>query len=80
LPGPGWQILATRLKGEKGPRGEKGERGERGDKGEPGIAPIIAGWEIDEVNYTAHAIMSDGSDGGTLNLRGMFERYHTEAR
>jgi hypothetical protein len=31
------------------------------------------------VNYRARAIMSDGSDGGTLDLHGMFEHFHNEA-
>jgi hypothetical protein len=42
--------------------------------------PIIATWEIDHENYRARAIMSDGSDGGTLDLRSLFEQFHTEAR
>ena len=78
-PGPGWQLLASRGKtGDKGLPGPRGEKGLEGERGPPG--PIIAAWEIDHVNYRARAIMSDGSDGGTLDLRGMFESYHTEAR
>jgi hypothetical protein len=78
-PGDGWQsVTMPGKRGEKGPPGPHGERGPKGEQGPPG--PIIAAWEIDHVNYRARAIMSDGSDGGTLDLRGMFERYHTEAR
>jgi hypothetical protein len=55
-----------------------GEKGAKGDKGPPG--PIIAVWEIDQTNYRARAVMSDGSDGGTLDLRGMFEQFHSETR
>ena len=53
-------------------------QGPKGVQGPPG--PIIAAWEIDYVNYRARAIMSDGSVGGTLDLRGMFEHFHREAR
>ena len=78
-PGPGRQLLASRGKtGDKGLPGPRGEEGPKGEQGPPG--PIIAAWEIDHVNYRACAIMSDGSDGGTLDLRGMFEQFHAEAR
>jgi hypothetical protein len=77
-PGDGWQSLTTPGKrGEKGPTGPRGEKGPRGDRGPAG--PIIASWEVDYENYRARAIMSDGTVGGTLDLRGMFERYHSEA-
>jgi len=80
-PGQGWQSLTLPgRKGERGAQGPRGERGEPGPRGEPGEkGAIIAAWELDEVNYTARAIMSDGSDGGTLDLRGFFARYHTES-
>jgi hypothetical protein len=79
-PGDGWQSLTMPGKrGDKGPRGERGERGEPGARGEPGMAgSVIAAWELDAVNYRARAVMSDGSDGGTLDLREMFDRYHAE--
>ena len=78
-PGDGWQSLTMPGKrGEIGPPGPRGEKGPKGDQGPAG--PIIATWEIDHVNYRARAIMSDGSDGGTLDLRSMFERYHDEVR
>src|SRR5262249_15980504 len=77
-PGPGWQLLASRGKtGDKGLPGPRAEQGPQGDQGPSG--PIIAAWEVDHVNYRARAIMSDGSDGGTLDLRGMFEQFHSEA-
>ena len=65
-------------KGDKGPPGPRGEKGPKGEQGPSG--PIIAAWEIDQTNYRVRAVMSDGSDGGTLDLRGMFERFHSEAR
>jgi hypothetical protein len=78
-PGDGWQSLTMPgKKGDKGPPGPRGDKGPKGDEGPPG--PIIATWEIDHVNYRARAIMSDGSDGGTLDLRGLFQQFHSEAR
>jgi hypothetical protein len=78
-PGDGWQSLTMPGKrGGKGPPGARGEKGPKGDTGPSG--PIIAAWVIDHVNYRARAVMSDGSDGGTLDLRGMFEQFHSETR
>ena len=78
-PGRGWQLLASRGKtGDKGLPGPRGEKGPQGEQGPPG--PIVTAWEIDHANYRARAIMSDGSDGGTLDLRSLFEQFHTEAR
>jgi hypothetical protein len=78
-PGPNWQALS--LVGKRGPAGPKGDRGEQGPRGPEGApGAIIAHWELDPTNYTARAIMSDGSIAGTLDLRVMFERYHTEVR
>ena len=76
-PSDGWQSLTMPgKKGDKGPPGPRGEKGPKGDEGPPG--PIIAAWEVDHVNYRVRAVMSDGSDGGTLDLRGLFEQFHTE--
>jgi hypothetical protein len=78
-PGDGWQSLTMPgKKGDKGPPGPRGEKGPKGEQGPPG--PIIAAWEIDHVNYRARGIMSDGTVGGTLDLRGMFEQFHSETR
>jgi len=78
-PGDGWQSLTLPGKrGDKGPSGSRGEKGPKGDQGPAG--PIIAAWEVDHVNYRARAIMSDGSDGGTLELRGIFEQFQNETR
>jgi hypothetical protein len=69
-------------KGDKGQPGQKGERGEKGDKGERGepgpASAVIVEWEIDEANYRATAILSTGEVAGVLDLRSMFERYHSE--
>jgi hypothetical protein len=78
-PGDDWQMIATRGKpGIKGPPGERGERGQKGDTGDPG--PIILYWEIDRANYQAVPVMSDGTEGPPLALRGLFEQFHQETR
>jgi hypothetical protein len=81
-PGDGWQLIASAGKpGRPGPPGEKGERGERGMRGEPGApAPKIIGWSIDRERYRAQPILSDGSEVPPLELRGLFEQFHGEAR
>jgi hypothetical protein len=78
-PGEDWQLLAMRgKKGDPGPRGEKGERGPAGPAGL--LAPTIIGWQIDRESYSARPVMSDGSAGALLELRGLFEQYDHEVR
>jgi hypothetical protein len=78
-PGDGWQLMSARGKpGIKGPPGERGERGQKGDKGDP--SPTIVGWQIDQPNYRAIPVMSDGTEGPPLPLRGLFEQFHQETR
>ena len=67
LPGIGWSLA-----GQSGSRGKQGERGERGLPG-----PTIAAWETRD--FMAVPVMSDGSRGPPLDLRGFFEVYHVEA-
>ena len=76
-PGPGWQLLAA-----PGKRGVAGERGPQGDRGPAGIsgpsgkdAATIMGWAMDRGAYTVTPVMSDGSSGSPLNLRGLFEQF-----
>jgi hypothetical protein len=73
-PGSGWQLIASQ--GKRGAAGEKGERGPRGDAGASGAT--IVGWKIDRERYVATPIMSDGSDGPPLELRGLFEQFFSE--
>jgi hypothetical protein len=75
-PGPGWQLLASQ--GRRGIAGEKGERGERGLTGLSGAT--ICDWKIDRAHYVATPVMSDGSDGPPLELRGLFEQFFSEVR
>jgi hypothetical protein len=81
-PGPDWQLLVSQGKrgeaGESitGPRGERGERGERGLEGEP--APRLVSWRIDRKTYTAVPMLSDGTAGPELELRGLFQQFQKE--
>jgi hypothetical protein len=56
------------LRGEVGPQGPPGPRGEAAAK--------ITAWTIDSDDFAATPVMSDGHDGATLYLRGMFESYN----
>lgn len=73
LPGDGWTLAAK--VGAHGKRGDPGPRGERGPAGPAGA--VIAKWSVRE--YLAVPVMSDGSAGPALDLRGFFEQYHAEA-
>ena len=73
-PGPGWQLIASQ--GKRGAAGEKGERGPKGDAGASGAT--IRDWKIDRERYVATPIMSDGSEGPPLELRGLFEQFLRE--
>jgi hypothetical protein len=76
LPGEGWAISAQ--EGKRGERGRIGERGERGFPGPPGRdAPTIVDWRRD--GFRVVPVMSDGHQGAPLDLRAVFELYHTEA-
>jgi hypothetical protein len=78
-PGDGWQLITAHgTRGEKGPQGPRGERGPAGPRGDPG--PTIVGWQIDRASYQAVPVMSDGSEGSPLELRGLFEQFHEESR
>src|SRR5262245_37196483 len=79
-PGPGWQLLAA-----PGKRGIAGERGPHGDRGPPGVAgppgkdaATVVCWDIDRASYTVTPVMSDGTSGPPLNLRGLFEQFLDE--
>jgi hypothetical protein len=71
-PGAGWQLIAS--------QGKRGEKGERGSQGISGVPVVIEKWRLDRDSYTAVPIMSDGREGPPLELRSLFEQFHTEAR
>jgi len=76
-PGPGWQLLCAQ--GKRGATGEPGPRGPIGVAGPPGHdAEIIIGWSVDRTSYTVTPVMSDGSSGPPLNLRGLFEQFQVD--
>jgi len=78
-PGDGWQLITAHgAPGEKGSPGPRGERGAQGAKGEQGAS--IIDWQIDRATYRAVPIMSDGTKGPPLALRGLFEQYDKETR
>ena len=74
-PGSGWQLLASQ--GKRGVAGARGERGERGPTGLSGAT--IRDWKIDRARYVATPVMSDGSEGPPLELRGLFEQFWADA-
>src|SRR5262249_22191538 len=75
-PGSGWQLLAS-----QGKRGVAGEKGERGPQCTPGLSgATIRDWKIDRARYVATPVMSDGSEGPPLELRGLFEQFLHETR
>jgi hypothetical protein len=80
-PGRGWQLLVRDGRaGAPGAQGQRGERGERGPKGDDGRALTIIDWRLDCTAYEATPVMSDGSDGAVLKLRGLFEQFFRESR
>jgi hypothetical protein len=77
-PGPGWQLIASH--GRRGAAGEKGERGPPGPRGDAGASgATMLGWKIDRERYVATPVMTDGSEGPPLELRGLFEQFWLEA-
>jgi Collagen triple helix repeat (20 copies) len=75
-PGEGWQVMTQGKRGVAGERGAQGERGTKGDPGERGAT--IKGWKLDRERYVATPVMSDGSAGPSLELRGLFEQFQHE--
>jgi hypothetical protein len=76
-PGGGWQLIASQ--GKRGTPGEKGERGPSGPRGDAGATgATICEWKVDRACYVATPLMSDGSDGPPLELRGLFEQFLRE--
>ena len=71
-PGDGWQLIAS--------QGKRGDKGERGLQGISGVPVVIQKWRLDRANYIAVPVMSDGCEGPPLELRSLFEQFHTEAR
>jgi hypothetical protein len=70
-PGEDWQLIAS-----AGRQGKQGMKGERGEKGEKGVG--ILGCEIDPSGYSLIIRMTDGTKLPVINLRSMFEQYHSE--
>ena len=78
-PGSGWPLVASQ--GKRGVAGERGERGPPGPRGDAGASSAtICDWKIDRARYVATPVMSDGSEGPQLELRGLFEQFFSEVR
>jgi hypothetical protein len=75
-PGEGWELLAS--KGDRGERGERGPRGQIGHRGQP--APAIKHWLISKEKFTASPILSDGTIGKPLELKGLFQEFLDQTR
>jgi hypothetical protein len=72
-----WHLLASRgSRGQHGAEGARGLMGLRGERGAP--AQTIQSWMIDRTRYTATPMMSDGTPGPSLELRGLFEQFFLE--
>jgi hypothetical protein len=70
---------ALTLPGKRGQQGPRGERGEKGDRGPPGqSAPLIVSWIVEKASYSVLPVLSDGTEGPRLELRPLFEQFHTE--
>jgi hypothetical protein len=66
-------------RGVPGRDGQQGRIGPAGPRGEAGkAAPKIVSWATDDAAFAATPILSDGGNGATLHLRGMFESYHAQ--
>jgi hypothetical protein len=76
-PGDGWQLVSR--SGRRGPAGERGLQGRKGERGARGEdAPTIVSWTLDRKNYCAVLTLSNGTQGATLELRGLFEQYQLD--
>jgi hypothetical protein len=68
-PGSGWQLVAS-----------PGKRGIAGLKGDPGLnAPVIRSWHVDRERFVVTPILAGGDAGPPLDLRSLFEEYHSQA-
>jgi hypothetical protein len=70
----GWQVIAA-----KGARGEPGPRGPRGAHGAAETAVTIRAGSVDVHEYTARPALNNGEVGAILDLRPLFEQFHSES-
>jgi hypothetical protein len=75
-PGEHWQLVAS--KGNRGERGVPGPRGQVGGRGEP--APTIKTWLVDKKTFRASPILTDGTVGAALELKGLFQEFLDQTR
>jgi len=79
------EKAARRDEARRGPQGARGPRGEKGDRGAPGRNGIskvqtvtIKNWAVNSETFTVRGFLSDGSETPELNLRVLFEEYHSQ--
>jgi hypothetical protein len=71
-------------RGPQGFKGPKGDKGERGAHGRNGVTKVvkqtvkIRKWLVDTKNFTATAILSDGTPMAVLDLYPLFLKYDDE--
>ena len=75
-PNEHWRLLAG--KGDRGQVGPPGPRGMTGGRGEP--APAIKAWLVNKAKFTASPILTDGSVGAALELKGLFQEFLDQTR
>jgi hypothetical protein len=66
------------MTGAKGEYGARGPEGKTGPQGKPGAT--IVKWEIDRKCYSIWPVMSDGTTGPALELRGLFEQFVSDVK
>jgi hypothetical protein len=79
------EKAARRDEAKRGPQGLKGPKGDKGDRGAPGKNGIskvqtvtIKRWAVNSETFTVTAELSDGTFAPLLNLRPLFEEYHSQ--
>jgi len=75
-PGPDWIAGPIGRKGDKGLHGERGPTGGKGEDAAPAREWVAVA--IDRENFSLKTIMSDGSEGPTIDLRPLFDEYHAQ--
>ena len=81
-PGPNWLAGPIGKRGDKGLPGERGPQGLKGENGKDGqdAKESVIDFKVDPRSYSLILIMSDGSIGGEISLRALFDQYDLERK
>jgi hypothetical protein len=81
-PGPNWLAGPIGKRGDKGLPGERGPQGLKGENGKDGqdAKESVIDFKVDPRSYSLILIMSDGSVGGEISLRALFDQYDLERK